>query len=92
MAALGRRVVLGPGAFDKHRLPAFMPCVERLATSDSVAGLVDAGEHVGETFELSALLESGFGRQVDAVVPLHVDEAALDARRSRPRHRRCLCL
>lgn len=74
------RVVLGEGAFGQHRLPAFVPCVERLAPPDRVLGFSDAGERVGESLELPSGLQSGFGGQVGPGVALHVDEAALDAR------------
>ncbi len=72
-------MVLGEGAFGQHRLPAFVPCVGRLAPPGGRVGVVDAGGRVGESLELPAGLEPWPGGQVGPRVALHVDEAALDA-------------
>lgn len=50
---------------------------------------MDAGEHVGQTFELPARLEPWFAGQVRPGVPLHVHQAALDPG-ARPGLRACL--
>ena len=73
-------MVLGEGAFGQHRLPAFVPCVGRLAPPGGVFGVMDAGGRVGGSLELPAGLEPWPGGQVGPRVALHVDEAALDAR------------
>ena len=57
-----------------------MPRVGRPAPSDGGVGLVDAGEHVGESLELPSGLQSGFAGQVRPSVALHVHQAALDPR------------
>ena len=65
VAALGVvGMVLGEGAFGQHRLPAFVPCVGRLAPPGGVFGVVDAGGRVGESLELPAGLEPWPGGQV----------------------------
>ena len=74
------RVVLGVGAFGQQCLPAFVPRVECFAPPGGGFGVMDAGEHVGESLELPSGLQSGFGGQVGPGVPLHVHQAALDLR------------
>ena len=62
-------MVLAVGAFCKHVLSAFVPCVEHLAPSGSSYWLGDADEHVGESVELPTDLQLWFGGQVGADAP-----------------------